>query len=47
MVRKHGWNIDHLDVVSAFLNAEINDRVIYVTLPEGWQEGRNTGTIVV
>jgi hypothetical protein len=31
---KHGWNIDHLDVVTAFLNSEVDDNNIYMTLPE-------------
>jgi len=25
LVGKHGWNIDHLDVVTAFLNRELRD----------------------
>jgi len=25
LVRKHGWNIDHLDVVTALLNPEVDD----------------------
>jgi len=47
MVGKHGCNIDHLDVVTAFLNPEIDDDDIYITLPKGWPEGPNTATIVV
>jgi len=47
LVGKHGWNIDYLDVVTAFLNPEVDDNDIYMTLPEGWPEGLNTGTIVV
>jgi hypothetical protein len=43
MVGKHGWNIDHLDVVTAFLNPEIDDDDIYMTLPEG----PNAATIAV
>jgi len=30
-----GWNMDHLDVVTAFLNPEIDDHDIFMTLPEG------------
>jgi hypothetical protein len=36
-----------LDVVTAFLNAEVNDDDIHMTLPEGWPEGLNTPTIIV
>jgi hypothetical protein len=39
LIGKHGWNINHWDVVSAFLNAEDDDEDIYMTLPEGWLEG--------
>jgi hypothetical protein len=42
-----GWNIDDLDVVTAFLNPEIDDDDIYMTLPEGWPEGSNAPRIVV
>ena len=47
LVGKHGWNLDHLDVVTAFLNPEVNDDDIYMTLPKGWVEGLNTPTITV
>jgi len=47
LVGKHGWNIDHLDVVTAFLNAEVNDDGVYMTLPKGWPQGINTPTIIV
>jgi hypothetical protein len=33
--------MDHLDVVTAFLNPEIDDDDIYMTLTEGWPEGLN------
>jgi hypothetical protein len=46
LVGKHGWNIYHLDAVSAFVNPEVNDDDIYMTLPEGWPEGLNTPTII-
>jgi hypothetical protein len=39
--------MDHLDVVTAFLNPEIDDNDIYMTLPEGWPEGLNAPKIVV
>jgi hypothetical protein len=47
LVGKHGSNIDHLDVVTAFLNPAIDDDDIYMTLPDGWPEGRNEPTMVV
>jgi len=47
LVGKSGWNIDYLDVVTAFLNPEVDDDDIYMTLPEGWQECLNTPTIIV
>jgi len=47
LVGKHGWKIDHLDVVTAFLNPEVNDNDIYMTLPEGWPEGLNAPMNVV
>jgi hypothetical protein len=39
--------MDHLDVVTAFLNPKIDDDDIYMTLPEGWPEGRNAPKIIV
>jgi len=39
--------MDHFDVVTAFINPEINDDAIYMTLPEGWPEGLNAPKIVV
>jgi len=36
-----------LDVVTAFLNPEVDDDDIYMTLPEGWPEGLNTPMIIV
>jgi hypothetical protein len=38
--------MDHLDVVTTFLNPEIDDN-IYMTLPEGWPEGLNAPKIIV
>ena len=32
---KHDWNIDHLDVCTAFLNGDIEE-VKYIELPEGY-----------
>jgi len=34
-------------VVTAFLNPEVDDDDIHMTLPEGWPEGLNTPTIIV
>ena len=35
LAAKHDWNIDHLDVCTAFLNGDIEE-VIYMELPEGY-----------
>jgi len=42
-----GWNMDHLDVVTAILYPEIDDDDIYMTLPERWPEGLNAPKIIV
>jgi len=47
LIGRYGWNMDHLDVVTAFLNPEIDDDDIYMTLPEGWPEGLNAPKIIV
>jgi len=39
LVGRCGWNIDHLDVVTAFLNPEVDDDDIYMVLPEWWPDG--------
>ena len=39
MVGRCGSNIDHLDVVTAFLISGVDDDDIYVVLPECWPEG--------
>jgi len=36
-----------LDVVTAFLNREIHNNDIYMTLPEGWPEGPNAPKNIV
>jgi len=38
--------MDHLNIVTAFLNPEIDDDDIYITLPEGWPEGLNAQKII-
>jgi len=47
LIARYGWNMDHLDVVTAVLNPEIDDDDIYMTLPEGWPEGLNAPKIIV
>jgi hypothetical protein len=32
------WDIDHMDVVTAFLNPEIDNKEIYMAMPEGIEE---------
>jgi len=46
LIARYGSNMDHLDVVTAFLNPKIDDD-IYMTLPEEWPEGLNTPKIIV
>jgi len=46
LIRRYGWNLDLLDVVTAFLNPGINDDNIYMTLPEGWLDGLNAPKII-
>jgi hypothetical protein len=36
---RNNWNIDHLDVVTAFLNPDVDDDSLLMQLPEGWPEG--------
>jgi hypothetical protein len=33
---QNNWNINHLDVVIAFLNPDIDDDALLMKLPEGW-----------
>jgi hypothetical protein len=33
---RNNWNIDHLDVVTAFLNPDVDDDALIMKLPEGW-----------
>jgi len=46
-IGRYWWNMDHLDVVTAFLNPKIDDDDIYMTLPEGWPEGLNASKIII
>jgi hypothetical protein len=39
--------MDHFDLVTAFVNHEIDDDDNYINLPAGWQEGLNAPPIVV
>jgi len=47
LIGRYGWNMDHLDAVAVFLNPEMDDEDIYMTLPEGWPEGLNAPKIIV
>jgi hypothetical protein len=47
LVGKNGWNIDHLDVVTAFSNPEVDDDDICRTLSDGRPEGLNAPMIVI
>ena len=40
----HDWEIDQMDVVTAFLNPEV-DRDVYMALPQGVESGCDTGVI--
>jgi hypothetical protein len=47
LLGRYGYTVDHWDVVTAFINPEMDDDNIYMTLPEGWPEGFNTPEISV
>jgi hypothetical protein len=36
---RNNWNISHLDVVTAFLNPDVEDDSLLMQLPEAWPEG--------
>ena len=38
LVTLHDWEIDHIDVKTAFLNSLLNE-IIYITQPEGFEFG--------
>jgi hypothetical protein len=46
-IGRYGSNIDQLDVVTAFLNPEIDDDDIYMTLPERSPQGPSAPKIAV
>jgi hypothetical protein len=46
-IARYMWHMDHLDVVTAFLNPEIDNEDIYMTWPEGWPEGLNALKITI
>ena len=39
--------MDHMDELTTFLHPEIDDAIIYITLPERWPEGLNAPKIIV
>jgi len=47
LIGRYRWNMDQLNVVTAFLNPEIDNDDIYMTLPEWWLEGINAPKIIV
>jgi len=47
LIGRYASNMDHLDVVTTFLNPEIDDDDIYMTLPERWAEGLNACNIII
>jgi len=47
LVGKQCRNLDHLDVVTVFLNPQVNVIYIYMTIPDGWPERRNASIFIV
>ena len=45
MAASHGLAIDHLDVVTAFLNPEADDPEPHMEIPEGWDDGNHDSEI--
>ena len=39
-----GLAIDHMDVVTAFLNPEVDDPDLFREIPEGWDSGDVSGS---
>lgn len=49
MASSHGLAIDHLDVITAFVNPEVDNPELYMEAPEGWDGGGHeitAGTVV-
>ena len=48
LAANYGLAIDHLDVVTAFLNPHIDDQELYMEIPNGWNSGNGitAGAIV-
>ena len=40
LVARKDWNADHLDVVTAILNPEVDNDTVFMQLPEGWPDGK-------
>jgi len=47
LVEIRGWNIDHLDEITALLNPEVDDNDTYTTLPGLWPDYSNKPAIGV
>jgi hypothetical protein len=47
LIGRYEYNIDHLDIVTAFLNLKIDDDNIHMTLPEGWPDSHTVPKIIV
>jgi len=47
LIGRYGWNMDHLVVVTAFQNPEIDDDNIYMNWPERWPERLNAPKIIL
>jgi len=43
LAARNNWNIDHLDVVMAFLNPDVDDDTLFMELLEGWPKHRPNG----
>jgi hypothetical protein len=40
---RNNWKIDHLDLVMACLNPDVDDDTLFMELPEGWPEHKPNG----
>ena len=45
MAVSYGLAIDHLKVVTAFLNPEVDDPDLYMEVPVGWDDGNRGSEI--